>query len=205
MDGHAMQSHDIVKKEPAEVTYEMDTTLEDSFITKTDLSEMHLSSTIEEMDLIHLKTEADLDEKACIVDKQENILLLQSPALKNPKAKSRNHIHPVKLMKIAKDYVDLYSDDLSHPSPFRKVLRFPIIQCPSCLIPTNARGRSAFLHLLLHVTERHPNKRSNLFSEICERYRLLIARMKETVASQRKTGYCLRYRITEPQGNSSWD
>lgn len=200
-----MQSHDIVKKESAEVTYEMDTTPEDSFIPKTDLIGTHLSSTvkIEEMDLIHLKTEADLDEKASIVDKQENMLLLQSPALKTPRRKSKNHIHPDKLMKIAKDYVDLYSAEMSHPSPFRKVLRFPIIQCPSCMIPHNSRGRSAFLYLLLHVTERHPNERSNLFSEICERYSSLIARMKNTVASQRKTGYSLRYRITEP--NSLWD
>lgn len=158
------------------------------------------------MDWNHLKIETDLAEKSSTEDKLEDPLqLVQSPGIKIPSKKSRNHIHPRKLMRIAQDYVDLYAHEVGHHSPFRKVLGFPIIQCPSCLIPRNARGRIAFLDMLIHVRKRHPSNCNFLFSQICDSYKCLIARMRRTVDSQRVTKYCFRPRITEPERNISGD
>ncbi|KAK3919592.1 tRNA-cytidine(32) 2-sulfurtransferase [Frankliniella fusca] len=212
MDDHTLKFYGIVKREPDEIISgdpikQMDPTSKDPFHLTTDLTEMCFSSTIEDMNWNDFKSEAHLnvDEKASIAVEQEDTQQLQSPGSKIARSKRRNPIHFRKLLKIAKDYVDLYSDEDSHPTPFPQVLGFPIIECPSCMIPWNCRGRSAFLDMLLHVVRRHPNNSSFLFSIICERYSLLIGRMKRTIDRRNKRRYCLRLRTREHRKNVSGD
>lgn len=91
---------------------------------------------------------------------------------------TRKILKPGTMLKIAKNYADLFSDEVCHPSPFPRFTDSTVIQCPACTVPRDQRSHSAFLELLIHVTKSHPDCSRSVFYKIACRYASFIECLK---------------------------
>ncbi|XP_034253875.1 uncharacterized protein LOC117652829 [Thrips palmi] len=106
-----------------------------------------------------------------------NMLQLQGHRQEARKC-SRNFLKPRAMMKIAKNYAELYSRDVLLPSPYPRFRDSIVIQCPACTMPRDQSRHSAFLELLLHVMERHSGCADSVFYKIGRTYASFIEGLK---------------------------
>jgi len=94
---------------------------------------------------------------------------------------TRKIMKPGTMMKIAKQYADLFCDEVYRSSPYPRFTSSVVIQCPACTIPRDQTCHSAFLELLLHVRNRHKDCSDSLFFKIAWTYASLLESLKRKI------------------------